>query len=69
MSEAASASAESDPKALIAAAVARAEQQKAQVTPANTEALTPEQRAQIAEIEARRSQLREMAKTAPSQDN
>ena len=56
-------------KELIAAAMARAQQQKAQATPQNTEALTPEQRAQIAEIEARRAQVREMAKTVPAQDD
>ena len=55
-------------KALIAAAMARAEQQKAQVAPANTERLTPAQRAEIAAIEIRRTQLRNMAKTAPAQD-
>jgi electron transport complex protein RnfC len=57
---------------LIAAALARAQQQKAQATPQNTEtaALTEAQRAQIAEIEARRSQLREMAKTTlPAQSD
>ncbi|MCX7169272.1 MAG: electron transport complex subunit RsxB [Proteobacteria bacterium] len=43
-----------DKKALIAAAIARAQQQKAQVKPANTAQLTAEQLAQIAEIEARR---------------
>lgn len=39
---------------LIAAALARARQQKAAVTPANTEALNADQRDQIAAIEARR---------------
>ena len=50
---------------LIAAALARAQQQKAQVKPQNTEAetLSAAQHAQINEIEARRAQLREMAKT------
>jgi len=60
--------AEDPKKALIAAAIARAEQQKAQVSPANTDNLTPEQRAEIAAIDARRAQLREMAKTAPALD-
>jgi electron transport complex protein RnfC len=50
-------------QALIAAAVARAQQQKAQVTPQNTTDLTAAQRAQIDEIETRREQLKEMAKT------
>ena len=44
-----------DPKkALIAAALARAKQQKAATAPKNTEDLTPEVRAEIAEIDARR---------------
>lgn len=61
---------EDDPKkALIAAAIARAQQQKELVMPKNTETLTSRQRAEIDEIEARRSQLREMAKTAPAQDD
>ncbi|MFA7280696.1 MAG: electron transport complex subunit RsxB [Sterolibacterium sp.] len=42
-------------KALIAAAIARAQMQKSQVKPANTNLLSPEQLAQIAEIEARRT--------------
>ncbi|KYC29151.1 putative 4Fe-4S ferredoxin-type protein fused with unknown protein [Sterolibacterium denitrificans] len=53
-------------KELIAAAMARAQQQREQVQPQNTESLSEEQRAQIAEIEARRSQVREMAKTRPA---
>ncbi len=62
------ASEEAAKKALIAAAMARAQQQKEQTTPQNTEALTAEQQAQITEIETRRTQLREMAKT-PAQDD
>jgi len=62
-------SAEDAKKALIAAAIARVQQQKQQVQPANIDALTPEQRAEVAEIEARRAQIHEMAKTAPSQDD
>jgi electron transport complex protein RnfC len=50
------------PKDLIAAALARAEQQKADVAPANTANLTPEQQAQVAEAEARAAQ----AKAAPA---
>ncbi|NMG76039.1 electron transport complex subunit RsxC [Aromatoleum diolicum] len=47
-----------DPKkALIAAALARAKQQKAAVTPQNTEDLSPETQAEIDEIEARREKL------------
>ena len=61
--------AEEAKKALIAAAIARAQQQKQQVMPANIDDLTPEQRAEIAEIEARRAKVHEMAKTAPSQDD
>ncbi|MBV2235305.1 MAG: electron transport complex subunit RsxC [Sterolibacterium sp.] len=59
------AAADASQQALIAAALARAQQQKAQLTPQNTETatLSAAQRAQIDEIEARRSQLREMAKT------
>ncbi len=56
-------------QALIAAAMARAQQQKQQTAPQNTEALTPEQRAEIAAIEARRAQIHAMAKTAPAQDD
>jgi H+/Na+-translocating ferredoxin:NAD+ oxidoreductase subunit C len=50
-------------KAMIAAAVERARQQKAAAQPRNTDNLTPEQRAEIAEIEARRAKIRKMAKT------
>lgn len=56
-------------QALIAAAMARAQQQKQQTTAQNTEALTPQQSAEIAEIEARRAQIHAMAKTAPVQDD
>lgn len=56
--EASPAAADDDPKkALIAAALARAKQQKAAVTPQNTEELSPETQAEIAEIEARREKL------------
>lgn len=44
-----------DKQALIAAALARAQQQKAEAQPRNTENLTPEQQAQVADIEARRT--------------
>ncbi len=45
-----------DPKKdLIAAAMARAQQQKAQLAPANVENLTADQQAQVAEAEARRA--------------
>jgi Na+-translocating ferredoxin:NAD+ oxidoreductase subunit C len=44
-------------KALIAAAMAKAQAQKAAVTPANTEALTPTQEAQVREAEALRAQV------------
>ena len=50
-------------KALIAAALERAKAQKAAVQARNVENLTPEKRAEIAEIEARRAKIREMAKT------
>ena len=61
--------AEDAKKALIAAAIARARQQKEQVTPANVDALTPEQRAEIAKIEARRAELHSTVKTVPPQDD
>jgi electron transport complex protein RnfC len=49
-------SADEDPKkALIAAALARAKEQKAAVEPKNTEHLSPDVEAEIAEIEARRA--------------
>ena len=52
-----------DPKkALIAAALARAKAQKEAVQPRNTEGLSPETEAEIAEIEARRQKTR----TAPA---
>ncbi|MBI4755286.1 MAG: electron transport complex subunit RsxC [Betaproteobacteria bacterium] len=49
-------------KALIQAALDRAKAQKAAVTPRNTDNLTAEQKAEIAEIEARRAKIREMAR-------
>lgn len=49
-------------KKLIADALARAQAKKAAVAPKNTDNLTPEQLAEIAEIEARRAKIREMAK-------
>ena len=50
-------------KAMIAAAIERARVQKAAVEPKNIQNLTPEQKAEIAEIEARRAKIRQMAKT------
>jgi electron transport complex protein RnfC len=50
-------------KALIAAALQRAQAQKAAVQARNTDTLTAEQKAEIAEIEARRAKIRETAKT------
>lgn len=55
--------AEDPKKALIQAAIERARKQKEAVQPKNTENLTAEQRAEIAETEARRAQIRELAKT------
>jgi electron transport complex protein RnfC len=52
----------------IDAAVARAKEHAAAVTPKNTEILTPEQQAEIAEIEARRAKIREMAAHAGADD-
>jgi Na+-translocating ferredoxin:NAD+ oxidoreductase subunit C len=54
--------AEDAKKKLIADALARAQAKKAAVAPRNVDNLTPEQRAEIAEIEARRAKIREMAK-------
>ena len=49
-------------KALIAAALERAKAQKEQAQPANTADLTQEQQAEIAAIEAKRAEIRELAK-------
>jgi electron transport complex protein RnfC len=49
-------------QALIQAAIERARQQAAAVKPGNTENLTPQQQAEIAEIEARRAHIREIAR-------
>ncbi len=46
---------------MINAAIARAKEQAAAVKAKNTEALTPQQQAEIAEIEARRAKLRAMS--------
>ena len=55
-----------DPKqALIRAAMERARAQKAAVQPRNTDNLTPDQQAEVQAIEARRAQMREIAKTPP----
>jgi electron transport complex protein RnfC len=54
-------------KALIAAAIERARAQKEGVQPKNIDNLTPEKQAEIREIEARRAQVREMAKTPPEE--
>jgi electron transport complex protein RnfC len=63
------AAAADDKKALIAAAMARAQAQKAATQPENTESLSPETQAEIADIEARRARLRETAKAAQPQEN
>jgi electron transport complex protein RnfC len=53
-----------DPKkALIEAAIERARQQREAIAPKNTENLTAAQKAEIAEIEARRAKIRERART------
>ncbi|MFZ5510742.1 MAG: electron transport complex subunit RsxC, partial [Pseudomonadota bacterium] len=52
-------------RALIAAAIERARAQKEQVQPRNIDNLTPEQRAEVAEVEARRERIRAMAQTPP----
>lgn len=48
-------------KALIAAALARAQAKKAEVAPKNVDALTPGQQEAIEEIEARRAKIRALA--------
>jgi electron transport complex protein RnfC len=53
-----------DPKkALIEAAIERARKQREAVSPKNTDNLSDAKRTEIAEIEARRAKIREMAKT------
>lgn len=52
----------------IDAAVARAKEQAATAQPKNTDTLTPQQQAEIAEIEARRAKFREMAANAGADD-
>ena len=53
-----------DPKkAAIQAAIERAKAKKASVTPKNTDNLAPEIQAEIAEIESRRAEMREIART------
>ena len=54
-------------KALIAAAITRAQAQKEGVQPKNIDNLAPEKQAEIREIEARRAQVRELAKTPPEE--
>ena len=49
-------------KALIDAALARAQAKKEGVAPKNVVDLTPEQHEEIKEIEARRAKIREIAK-------
>jgi electron transport complex protein RnfC len=48
-------------KALIAAALARAQAKKAEVAPKNTDNLSPDTQHEIEEIEARRAKIRELA--------
>lgn len=48
-------------KALIAAALARAQAKKAEIAPKNVDHLTPAQQRSIEEIEARRAKIRELA--------
>ncbi len=57
--------AEDPKKALIAAALARAKAQKAEVQPQNTDNLSPQTQAEIADIEARRKALAAAADAAP----
>ena len=58
--------AEDPKKALIAAALARAKAQKAEIQPQNTDKLSPQTQAEIAEIEARRKLLDAAAPTVPA---
>ncbi|MDP2265343.1 MAG: electron transport complex subunit RsxC [Thiobacillus sp.] len=48
-------------KALIAAALARAQAKKAEAVPKNTDSLSPETQREIEEIEVRRAKIRELA--------
>jgi electron transport complex protein RnfC len=50
----------------IEAAVARAKEQAAANTPKNTDTLTPQQQAEIAEIDALRAKAHKMATTTTS---
>lgn len=52
----------------IDAAVARAREQAAAAQPKNTDALTPQQQAEIAEIEARRTKFHELASDSGADD-
>jgi electron transport complex protein RnfC len=52
----------------IDAAIARAKEQAATAHPKNTDTLTPQQQAEIAEIEARRAKFHEMAADAGADD-
>jgi electron transport complex protein RnfC len=56
-------------KALIAAALERVRAERELVHPENTSNLTPEQQAEVAAIEARRAEIREMAKPHLRQDD
>ncbi len=56
-------------KSLIAAALERAKAQKEQAHPGNVSNLTPEQEAEVAAIEVRRTEIREMAKPHLRQDD
>ncbi len=55
--------AESDIQLKIQAAIDHAKQQAAAVKPQNTEQLTPQQQAEIVDIEARRARIRELAQS------
>jgi electron transport complex protein RnfC len=56
-------------KSLIAAALERAKAPKEQAHPGNVSNLTPEQEAEVAAIEVRRTEIREMAKPHLRQDD
>jgi len=56
-------------RAIIMAALAKAQAEKARIVPKNTDNLPPEKLAEIAAIEARRKKIREMAHNPPGDEN
>lgn len=68
VSEAASSDADAK-KALIAAALARAQAKKTETAPKNTDQLSPDTQREIEEIEARRAKIRELARKPLESDD